>query len=76
MGPIYPKTPEGRRAPIREVEKRDVPTSGLTLARPVRYTPTFVLVVDKAELGRIEGYPGEEFFWARLAKLMELLPAE
>ncbi|WP_244670205.1 thioredoxin family protein [Rhodoplanes elegans] len=76
IGPIYPKTPEGRRAPIREVEKRDVPTSGLTLARPVRYTPTFVLVVDKAELGRIEGYPGEEFFWARLAKLMELLPAE
>ncbi|MFD2180621.1 thioredoxin family protein [Rhodoplanes azumiensis] len=76
IGPIYPKTPEGRRAPIREVEKRDVPASGLTLARPVRYTPTFVLVVDKTEIGRIEGYPGEEFFWARLAKLLELLPGE
>lgn len=76
IGPIYPKTPEGRRAPIREVEKRNVPAAGLMLARPVRYTPTFVLTLDDRELGRIEGYPGEEFFWARLAKLLELLPGE
>ncbi|MGZ8368816.1 MAG: hypothetical protein ACXW3Q_08370 [Rhodoplanes sp.] len=34
-------------------------------------TPTFVLVTDNVEIGRIEDYPGEEFFFARLAKLIE-----
>ncbi|WP_296520209.1 thioredoxin family protein [Rhodoplanes sp.] len=76
IGPVYGKTPEARRAPIREIEKRDVPTSSLKLTRPIRYTPTFVLTIGDAEIGRIEGYPGEEFFWARLDKLLELLPAE
>jgi hypothetical protein len=28
-------------------------------------------VTDNVEIGRIEGYPGEEFFFARLAKLIE-----
>jgi hypothetical protein len=76
IGPVYGKTPEARRAPIREIEKRDVTAAGLKLVRPVRYTPTFVLTVGDAEIGRIEGYPGEEFFWARLDRLLELLPAE
>ncbi|RAI43219.1 SoxS protein [Rhodoplanes roseus] len=76
IGPIYGKTAEARRAPIREIDKRDVPASGLTLARPVRYTPTFLLTRDDIELGRIEGYPGEDFFWARLDRLLELLPPE
>jgi uncharacterized Zn-finger protein len=76
IGPVYGKTPEARRAPIREIEKRDVPASGLKLTRPIRYTPTFVLTVGDAEIGRIEGYPGEDFFWGRLDKLLELLPPE
>ena len=36
--------------------------------------PTFVLVEDGRELGRIEGYPGEDFFWGLLGKLLEKLP--
>ncbi|WP_245421826.1 thioredoxin family protein [Rhodoplanes serenus] len=76
IGTIYHKTPEARRAPLREIEKRDVAAAGLRLARPVRYTPTFVLLLDGAELGRIEGYPGEDFFWGRLDRLLEQLPAD
>jgi hypothetical protein len=34
------------------------------------FTPTFVLVEDGTEAGRIEGYPGEDFFWPLLAKLI------
>jgi hypothetical protein len=30
-----------------------------------------VLVDEGRELGRIEGYAGEEFFWFLLAKLLE-----
>jgi thioredoxin-related protein len=39
-------------------------------ARPVNFTPTFILMDDGQELGRIEGYPGENFFWAVLEKLL------
>ena len=36
--------------------------------RPIRYTPTFVLAEDGKEVGRIEGYPGDEFFWVAAGK--------
>ena len=40
---------------------------------PIRYTPTFVLARDGREVGRIEGYPGDSFFWALLDKLESYL---
>ena len=43
---------------------------GVTLARPARYTPTFVLLVDGREVGRIKGYPGEDFFYGLLQRLI------
>lgn len=42
----------------------------------MRYTPTFVLIDGGREVGRIEGYPGEAFFWGLLEKLARDLPAE
>jgi len=75
IAPIYEKTDEGKRAPIRKIDLRDPELAGVRLERPVHYTPTFVLMQDGVELGRIEGYPGEDFFWGRLARLLEKLPA-
>ncbi|KAA5596256.1 hypothetical protein F1193_15820 [Blastochloris sulfoviridis] len=72
--PAYDKTPEGRRAPLRQVEFRGRDLEAFTLTRPVRYTPTFVLVEGGVEIGRIEGYPGDEFFWSRLGQLLESVP--
>ncbi len=34
------------------------------------FTPTFVLFDDGREIGRIEGYPGEDFFWGLLQNLV------
>lgn len=76
IGPIYGKTDEARRAPLRAIEKRDAALTALKLARPVRYTPTFILMEKGVELGRIEGYPGEDFFWAMLGRLLDKLPAD
>lgn len=45
-----------------------------TLKTPVIYTPTFVLVEHDSEIGRIEGYPGEDFFWSLLERLLLQLP--
>jgi len=70
VAPEYPLTPEGRFAPLRAVNLRDLPDDVTFDSRPV-YTPTFVLVRDGEEVGRIEGYPGEDFFWGLLGHLLE-----
>jgi len=71
LGDIYPKTPEGRAAPLIRRDIHDPLPEGVTLARNLQYTPTFVLLVDGKETGRIEGYPGEDFFWGLLGMMIE-----
>ncbi len=74
IGPIYPKTSEGRRAPLRRVDIHEERPADLSEIKGVRFTPTFVLVEGTKEVGRIQGYPGEDFFWALLANVIERLP--
>ena len=70
IGPIYPKTAEGGSAPLRRYDlRRDSPP--VAFERKVRFTPTFILVQDGKEVARIEGYPGEDFFWGLLAAMLE-----
>lgn len=69
IGPIYPKTEEGRRAPLRRVDIRDRPED-LAWIEGVRMTPTFVLVDRDREVGRITGYPGADFFFGLLGNLL------
>jgi hypothetical protein len=76
VGGIYPRSPEGQRAPLKPVDKQDLEQLALTFERPVRYTPTFILVEDRMEVGRIEGFPGEDFFWGLLGRLLEGLDAK
>jgi hypothetical protein len=75
IGPIYSKTEISRRAPIRMVNlsrDRDLPIKH----GPIIFTPTFVLVENGQEVGRMEGYTGDEFFWVRLANLLAMLPQQ
>jgi hypothetical protein len=70
LGHIYPKTAEGRTAPLVRFDLHsEMPD--VTFAKSVHFTPTFILVEDGAEVGRIEGYPGEDFFWGLLGMLFE-----
>ncbi len=62
IGPIYPKTEFNLRAPVRQVNL-DRGRDPSIVHAPIHYTPTFVLIEDGKEVGRIEGYPGDEFFW-------------
>ena len=73
IGPIYGKTEEAEQAPLREVDIDAIPP-GVTLDRPARFTPTFVLLENGVETGRIEGYPGDHFFWSMLDRLLEAPP--
>ena len=69
VGPVYPKTELGQGVPVRLVDlARARDTAGLK--SPVRFTPTFVLFDGGREIGRIEGYPGQDFFWGLLENLV------
>jgi len=70
IGPAYLKTDEGKFAPLLRADLRQGPPEGITYARRVLFTPTFVLVNEGQEQARIEGYPGEDFFWPLLTKLL------
>jgi len=71
IGPIYPKTEAGKFAPLTVVDKSDPAPFASGYDKPVVFTPTFILVEDGEEVGRILGYPGEDFFWALLEQMLE-----
>ena len=71
IGPIYPKTAEGKVAPLQMVDLADPLPKDITFTRSLRFTPTFVLVIDGQEVNRIEGYPGEDFFWGLLGMMLK-----
>lgn len=66
---IYPKTEEGRIAPLRRTNIKALPKD-IRFSSTVIYTPTFVLVEEGQEQGRIEGYAGADFFWPQLSGLL------
>ena len=68
IGAFYSKTPEGQFAPLTRVFKGDPRVSQI---KRVIYTPTFVVLHGDREIGRILGYPGEEFFWAFLGDILQ-----
>jgi thioredoxin-related protein len=67
IGGRYAKTDEGRFAPLVRVRRKSPELKGLN---PVIYTPTFLLVRNGEELGRITGYPGPEYFFSELRELL------
>lgn len=73
IGPIYPKTEEADRAPLRMIPYgKPAPVPYAFIGQPA-VAPTFVLVEDGRELGRFEGYENDELFWMNLARLMQAL---
>ena len=70
LSDIYPKTPEGKAAPLLRIDIHAPRPKDITFARSLHFTPTFVLIVDGVETSRIEGYPGEDFFWGLLGQML------
>ncbi|MBE0453117.1 hypothetical protein [Roseovarius autotrophicus] len=73
IAPIYPKTEQGARAPLRRAQINALPDDVILGSRPI-FTPTFILIDNGRELGRIEGYGGDEFFWFLLTNLLDAHP--
>lgn len=73
IGPAYPKTEEGQIAPLRRVDIHKKLPDDLAGIRVERFTPTFVLVDNGVEIGRMRGYTGDEFFWYLLGEMLQKL---
>ena len=74
IAPGYAKSEEGRRAPLRRVDITRPWPADLAAIAQERLTPTFVLVENGLEIGRLRGYPGDEFFWVLLDDMLAKLP--
>lgn len=73
IGGIYPLTAEGRRAPLRRIHIGEYQPNSVSLLEDVKYAPTFVLVEDGREIGRIVGYSSDDAFWGLLKVVVEKL---
>ena len=63
-------SPEGQTAPLVRFDIHDAPNA-VKFEKPLHFTPTFILVSHGTEVGRIEGYPGEDFFWSLLGLIFK-----
>ncbi|MGY4309296.1 hypothetical protein ACVIJ6_006539 [Bradyrhizobium sp. USDA 4369] len=70
--PIYAKTDEGRALPLRRVDLSQPMPADLAGIDPGAFTPTFVVVDQGREIGRIRGYPGDAFFFGLLGRIMNV----
>ena len=70
IAPIYAKTDEGRALPLRRVDLAKALPADLAGIDPGAFTPTFVVVDQGREIGRIRGYPGDAFFFGLLGRIM------
>lgn len=71
VGGVYHKTPEGQAFPVRRVDIHETRPRDLLHVKGVVYTPTFVLMQEGEEVGRILGYSSNDFFWGQLGQLIE-----
>ena len=69
VGPVYGKTAEAKVLPLHRINIDQQTTAGIIFAAPVRYTPTFVVVDNGREIGRITGYISDDTFWELLDAL-------
>lgn len=71
IAPAYPTTAMGKKAPLRRVDLHGKWPEDLSNIQIERFTPTFILVHDNQELGRLRGYPGDEHIWFLLEQMFE-----
>jgi thioredoxin-related protein len=70
IGAAYAKTSEAIIVPLRRIDIDDVHHTNFKHLKGLIYTPTFVVIDNGKELGRITGYPGEDFFWQFLNEIL------
>ena len=71
VGSGYALTDESALFPLQRVDYyQSLPLDFQHIA-PATLTPTFVIIQNGSEIGRIVGYPGAELFWWRMSEFMQ-----
>ncbi|MCB1389907.1 MAG: SoxS protein [Rhodobacteraceae bacterium] len=72
VAPAYEASPEARVAPLVHADLRGPLPEGVTLASRPYVTPTFILIgPDGAEVDRLTGFPGQDFFWPYVNEMID-----
>lgn len=72
IAPSYAVSAEGSFAPLVHADLRGPLPEGVTLDSHPFVTPTFILIgPDGAEVERLIGFPGEDFFWPYINEMFE-----
>lgn len=72
IAPDYPQSRIGKIAPLRRVDIFEDRRGGIAGLTPAVFTPTFVLVGDDGrEIGRLEGYPGQKWFYPEIETIFD-----
>ena len=71
IGSFYGGTEEGKWAPLQRVDDDIAWPEELLSIKGVVFTPTFVVTQNNREVGRITGYPGEDYFWGYLVNILK-----
>lgn len=72
--PSYEVSERGKEMPVRFVDVNDVEQAGIGLQSPIDILPTFVVIKDNREVGRIPGYMGPEDFFHSINYLLSSAP--
>ena len=75
VGLIYGKTDEAKRLTLRRQSVHDDIPADLSFIKGVVFTPTFVVVEDGREVGRLVGYIRDYFFWEQVDGMIKRLDA-
>lgn len=68
--PSYEASERAKDMPIRFIDVNDEAAAALGLEAPVEIVPTFVVLKNNHEIGRIPGYMGPEYFFHTINHLL------
>ena len=71
VGSLYDKTDEAQRLALRPHDIHDDKPKDLAFIKGIAFTPTFVMVENGKEVGRIVGYISDYFFWGQVEALIK-----
>ena len=71
VGQAYHRTEDATLLPLRRHDFFEALPIDLKNITPATMTPTFIILHNGSEVGRIVGYPGAELFWWRLSEFVE-----
>ena len=72
--PAYEASEQGKQMPVQFVDINDMDTTHLEFKGAVDIVPTFIVIKDRREVGRISGYVGPENFFHSINYLLASAP--